>query len=98
LKIKAFHISPRKNRTSILKHGLLTSSKTTGRIKYGPRIFFSTDVDNLGFDYVNFENVDCWEFEVDSKSIKKDLISNYKCHFYIENSILPSKITLKKSY
>lgn len=98
MKIKAYHISPRKNRASILKHGLLTASKTIGRIKYGHRIFFSTDLDNLGFDYVNFENVDCWEFEVDSKSIKKDQISNCKYHFYIESSIQPSKITLIKSY
>jgi hypothetical protein len=98
VKIKAFHISPKKNRYSIEKNGLVPHEKQEGRIKYGPRIFFSTSDKDLGFDFVNFENVDCWEFEVDSKIIKPDEFSGSTNHFYIEHYIEPKQIRLLESY
>jgi hypothetical protein len=98
MKIKAYHISHRKYRQSILANGLIPASKTDGRIQYGPRIFISTNTADLGFDFVNFENVDCWEFEVDSASIKPDLFSGSTNHFYIENAVRPGLIQLRSSH
>ncbi len=96
--MKAYHISPIKNRESILKNGLIPHEKTSGRIQYEPCIFFSTDKNDLGFDYVDYENVDCWEFEVDSKKIKVDTFSGSTNHFYIKNPIPFSEIKLFSSH
>jgi hypothetical protein len=96
--MKAYHISPIKNRNSILEKGLDTVDKKTGRIQYEHRLFFSIDKKDLGFDFVNFENVDCWEFEVKKSQIKKDEFSHSKNHFYIEERVDASKIKLVKSY
>ena len=52
MNIKCYHISPARNRASILDNGLLPKSKIEGLIQYEPRIFFSTDLSNLGFDFV----------------------------------------------
>jgi hypothetical protein len=98
VKIKVYHISHSKNRYSIQKNGLIPHEKTEGRIQYSPRIFISIDKEDLGFDYVNYENVDCWEFEVDSNSIKKDEFSSSKNHFYVEEFIPAEKISLIESY
>lgn len=96
--LKAYHISRKKNRDSIIKNGLIPSAKNSGRIQYSPRIFFSIDSKNLGFDYVDFENVDCWEFEVDSEQIKKDTVSSCPHHFYIETAVKPSKLRLNELF
>jgi len=96
--LKAYHIARKKNRNSILKNGLIPFGKNSGRIQYGPRIFFSIDTNNLGFDYVDFENVDCWEFEIDSNQIKKDPVSNCPNHFYIETAIKPSRLKLNELF
>lgn len=98
MKIKAYHISPKKNRPYILAKGLLPADKNSNRIKYGPRLFFSTNKEDLGFDFVNFENVDCWEFEVDSNLIKSDEFSGSTNHFYIEQRVAADKVKLFESY
>lgn len=98
MKIKAYHISHRKHRESILKNGLLPSKKTFGRIRYGLRLFFSTDAKDLGFDYVGYDNVDCWQFEIDVNLLKRDLISGSKNHFYIKRKIPSSQIKLFSSH
>lgn len=98
MKLKAYHISPKRNRESIKTHGLIPQEKLSGRIQYGPRLFFSTNTNDLGFDFVNFENVDCWEFEVEAEKIKPDLISGSTNHFYIEQNITPEDIKLFRSY
>lgn len=95
---KAYHISYTKNRDSILKNGLIPNGKTDGRIQYVPCVFFSINKKDLGFDFVDYENVDCWEFEVDCETIKPDKFSGSKNHFYIESPILPNNIKLSKSY
>jgi hypothetical protein len=93
---KAYHISHSKNRESILKNGLIPNEKKEGLIKYAPCIFFSINKKDLGYDYVNYENVDCWEFEVDSKQIKKDKFSGSTNHFYIETPVSSDKLKLIK--
>ena len=98
MKLKAYHISPIKNRKSILKNGLIPNEKDFGRIQYGPRIFFSLNEQDLGFDYVDYTNVDCWEFEVNSNSIKKDPFSGSSNHFFILEPVGPSKISLFSSH
>lgn len=96
--IKAYHISRKKNRESILQYGLLPKNKPSGRISYKPRIFFSTNIKDLGFDFVDYENVDCWEFEVDSAKIKPDEFSGSTNHCFIEFIVKPNKLNLLESY
>lgn len=98
MKIKGYHISPLQNREEILKKGLIPKEKKEGRIQYGPRIFFSKNRNNPGLDYVNFENVDCWEFEIDSKFIQKDEFSRMKDYFFTEIAIKPENLKLIKTY
>jgi len=98
MKIKAFHVSHYKNRESIKRNGLNALSKNYGLIQYGPRVFFSIDKEDLAFDFVNYENVDCWEFEVDLFEIKKDPFSGSKNHFYIESGVSPDSVILKEYY
>lgn len=96
--MKAYHISPTKNRQSILRNGLTPNSKKEGRIKYENRLFFSIDKEDLGFDFVNFENVDCWEFEIDPKIMKPDNYSGSTNHFYIFSKIPANKIRLAETF
>lgn len=96
--IKAYHISRTKNRESIFKNGLIPHEKDFGIIKYEPRIFISTDDKDLGFDFVDYENVDCWQFNVDSKEIKPDIFSGSTNHFYINTTINPSELKILKIY
>lgn len=93
-KIKAYHISKIKNRESILKNGLIPHEKKWGLIQYEPSIFLSTDIHNLAYDYVGYENVDCWEFEVELSKLKKDPFSMSICHYYINEPILKDNIKL----
>jgi len=94
LKIKAYHISRFKNRDSILKNGLIPKGKNSGLIQYPPSIFFSIDINDLAYDYVDFEYVDCWEFEIEYSKIKSDTFSYSKSHYYINEPIPPSDIKL----
>ena len=96
--MKVYHISPIQNRNSILEKGLIATAKNEGRIKYSNRLYFSISKEDLAFDYVNFENVDCWEFEIDKSAIKVDDFSHSKEHFYIEKDVKPNLIKLIKSY
>jgi len=73
--VKAYHISHRKNRDSILSNGLLPKSKDSGIIQYPPSIFLSLSTQDLGYDFVDYVNVDCWEFEVDSERISPEKLS-----------------------
>ena len=96
--IQVYHISHKKNRKSISEKGIIANEKISGRIKYGPSVFFSINENDLGFDFVNYENVDCWSFNVNSSKIKKDPFSGSKNHFYVEDDISPKKIKLNNSY
>ena len=95
--IKCYHVSLIKNRESILKSGLMPTSKKGGSITYDSRIFFSTDKENLGLDYVDFFNVDVWEFSLDKNLIKKDEFASGECFFYTNKKVSASKIKLMKT-
>ena len=96
--VKCYHLSHIKNRDSNLKEGLIPKLKTDGRIRYGPRIFVSISLDDLAFDYVGNENVDCWSFEVEETELEKDVVSGVKSHFFVVNGVAANKITLEKNY
>ncbi len=49
--IQLFHVSPAKNRDSILTYGLIPKAKPAGdAIAYAPRIFVSTTYEEAAFD------------------------------------------------
>lgn len=96
--IKVYHLSRSKNRNSIKEKGLIANEKKFGHIQYGPRIFISKKKSDLAFDFVDYENVDCWEIEIDKSEIKKDPFSGSKNHFFIERCIPASKLKLIESY
>jgi len=96
--VTVYHISPNKNRASIQKDGLIPKKKDSGRIRFEPRIFVSKSKSQLAFDYVNFENVDCWAFKIDPKFLLKDEFSSSEYHFYVECLIEPGKLILDSSY
>jgi hypothetical protein len=95
-KIKLYHISPKKNRDSILKYGLLPKQKSDGHITYEPRIFFSkkkTDISVM--DFLNqWDNVDVWEVKIDEDLIKKDTNSHLGYHFFTEKPISVKNLRL----
>lgn len=47
----------------------------------------STSLDDLAFDYVGFENVDCWSFEVEEEELHPDVVSGVKSHCFVINPI-----------
>lgn len=98
MKTKVYHLSRVKDRESIKKNGIIPFSKDFGRIKYEPRIFVSINIEDLAFDFVDYEDVDCWEFNVNKKQLKKDIFSSSKNHFYINKKITPSKIKLVATF
>jgi hypothetical protein len=93
-----YHISRRKNRASIFEYGLQLKSKREGRIKYHKRIFVSTELYDLAFDYVDFENVDCWQFQIEENLLKKDPFSSCENHYFIEVDVRPDNLKLIASY
>lgn len=94
----SYHISHKKYRKSILENGLVPKEKKQGLNQYNARIFVSVNKKDLAFDYVNYENVDCWEFEVDKTKLIKDEFSTSKNHFYLIEPISADKIKLSQSY
>ena len=92
--VKCYHISPIKNRESILKSGLIPKSKTKGSIQYEPRIFFSLNKKKLGLDYVDYENIDVWEFSIDRNFIKRDDFTSIKSFYYTNHWIEPENVKL----
>lgn len=96
--VKCFHLSANKNRQSILLRGLEPRSYKGTFIKYEPRLYFSTSRKDLAFDYVNFENVDVWEFLVAESELQPDLLSICKNHFYITKAIAPDELKLVQCF
>ncbi len=93
--VQLFHVSPVKNRPSILTYGLIPTSKPTGSvITYGPRIFVSTTFEEAAFDYVSYEDVDIWTFYLPKHFLYPDELSSYANHYYIEVSVPWYKLTL----
>lgn len=96
--MNVYHLSHKKHRKSILKNGLIPHEKKKGLNQYSARIFVSINNNDLAFDYVNYEHVDCWEIQVDKNKLIKDEFSTSKNHFYLVEHISVDKIKLIKSY
>lgn len=95
MKIKVYHISLYKHKSSIEKHGLIPKPKTCGSIRYGPSIFVSTiECDPVAFWYVNCDYFDCWVFLIDKNELIQDPFSPEKNHFYITKPIPPDELKL----
>jgi hypothetical protein len=93
---KCYHISRIANRESISKNGLVP--KSCKIMDYKNKIFFSTNPEILGFDYVDYENVDIWSFYLPEKDIKKDENAWNDCFGFCENkTISPNKLVLEQS-
>jgi len=95
--VQLFHVSPTKNRESILTYGLVPKSKPDGYILYPPRIFVSTLYEEAAFDYVNYEDVDVWSFYLPKHLLYPDEFSSYANHYYTEHPVPWYKLSLFKS-
>lgn len=96
--ITVHHLAPKNRRHSIMENGLIPFGKDEGLITYSPRIFVSISDKDLAFDYVNYENVDCWTFNIPNEWLKRDNFSTSIYHFYIETAIPPSILMLETTY
>jgi hypothetical protein len=96
--MKVYHLSHLKNRDSILKNGIIPHSYDGTHICYEPRVFVSIKKTDLAFDYVNYENVDCWEFDIHKTKLTKDNSVTNPNYFYTNEHISSDKIKLIKSY
>jgi len=92
--IKCYHISPINNREKILKEGLIPNSKNTGVIQYNNRVFVSTDKNRLAFDYVDFNDIDVYEFEISESKLKLDEFADFECFRYIEEKVDKNNLKL----
>ena len=95
--MKAYHLSWPENRESILKYGLIANNDKGywGRkFKYNPAIFFSSSLKHLGWDFLDYENIDVWEFDVDKNNIEPDWDCSYKYWFSTQISVPPEKVKL----
>jgi len=92
--IVCYHVSNIANREFILENGLIPQAKTEGLIKYELRVFFSIDKDRLGFDYVDYSNVDVWKFKISAEFVKRDENTSFKCFCYTNQKIEKNQIEL----
>lgn len=93
--IKCYHVSPIKNRASILKHGLIP--KASSIYRYPPRLFFSINEKIIGFDYAGFENIDVWSFYLPKSKMKKDKDAWNACFQYSTYKIESKNLKLEKT-
>lgn len=93
--IKCYHVSPIKNRDSILKHGLLP--KTNKTFGYFKKLFFSIDKNVLGLDYVDYINVDIWSFYLPKSKIKKDKNGWHPSFKFTSHKINPKDLKLEET-
>ncbi len=90
---KVYHVSPIKNRESIINKGLIHFGSQDEEcswkgLRYSKRIYVSLKPsDFYALDFVDYEGIDIWEFVVLKTSLKRDIGSTYKYHYYIEKSI-----------
>lgn len=97
-----YHLSPIRNRESILKNGLVPKSKNGKVIKYRSKIFFFSDKKTPPFDVVSFFDVDMWEVKIDKQKLKNDKLimksSGGGRWLHTSEKIHPTKIKLVKTF
>jgi hypothetical protein len=93
--VKCFHVSPIKNRDSILEKGLLATDSRYNW--YKNRLCFSIDENYLGFDYVSYFFVDIWTFYLPEDKIILDEFADADCFKYVQENIPPDQIVLEES-
>ena len=94
-KVLVFHVTPCKNRASILRHGLLCRGQPGKEIiSYEPRVFVSSTYEDAAFDYVGFEEVDLWTFYVNKNEMYMDEFSDYANHYFLKNDVPWYKLNL----
>jgi len=94
-RIKCYHVSHIKNRSSILEKGLVPRNNEL--MEYNNRLFFSTNRNFLGFDYVDYVNVDIWSFELSENDIFPDKEGWSKFFAYTSKKISKKKIKLEET-
>lgn len=93
--VPCYHISPGKNRESIFTYGLIPEGKPCQQvINYEPRIFISTVYDEASIDYVNYEDIDLWQFYLPKSLLIIDEFSSYANHYYTREAIPWYKLNL----
>lgn len=97
LVVQAFHISPAKNRDSILQYGLKPFSQSTGNISYPPALFISLTVENVPWGYFSSGEVDIWTFCISPKKLRPDTYGPPGKWFYTQETIPFYKLYLHES-
>ena len=97
-----YHLSPIKNRESILKNGLIPKSRNGFMIQYCDRIFLFSDKDSPPFDVVSHFDVDMWKVKVYKNILDKDKFMTKGCLggdcFYVVKNIKPKNIELIRTF
>ncbi len=97
LVVQAFHISPAKNRDSILRYGLKPTSQPTGTITYPPALFISLTVEGLPWGYFSQGAVDIWQFCISPDKLIADKYGPRGKWFYTQETIPYYKLYLHES-
>lgn len=96
LVVQAFHISPAKNRDSILRYGLKPMGQPTGLFSYPPAIFLSLTVQALPWVWPMHGEADIWSFCVSPEKLIADSY-NPGIWFYTIEAIPFYKLNLLES-
>jgi len=97
-KIKVYHLSPNKNRESILLDGIKLGSYNGKYLNFDSCIFVSNSKKIVAFDFVDYEEVDLWEFEIETEKLVIDTNTSEKGYFFIKEAIESSRLKLIKCY
>ena len=92
--MKCYHLSWNNNRKSILENGLIPGGRDGKFLKYPPAIFVTTDINELQYDWVGYEDVDIWCFDVDKHELTPDPVLKSKHQHYITFQIPKEKLKL----
>ena len=96
--VQLFHVSPLKNRTSILTYGILPKSRPAGNlISYPPRVFVSSTYEDAAFDYVGPFEIDVWTFYLRKDFLFTDEFAALPNHYYLELAVPWYKLNLLES-
>lgn len=106
--MKAYHISPRKNRRKIIKEGikLILGPRSKRFGEREPKIFLTLDLsESVNLINIRFFNshpdfmdgIDVWEVSIPNQ-IEMGKDERFPAGFYIKNEINKKNIKLKKSF